>query len=99
MGQDVPPAASSFARNVDERFAEKFGELRRECLILEAGLTTMQETLIECKSKRDKLKAKRDVLFERYLKSPNDSRMALEIKKIDDEIAECTDRLRYTKAR
>lgn len=55
----------------------------------------MQETLIECKNKRDKLKIKRDSLFERYLKSPQDSRMALEIKKIDDEIAECTDRLRH----
>ena len=64
-----------------------------------AGLKTMQETLVECKSKRDKLKAKRDLLFERYLKNPQDSRMALEIKKIDDEIAECTDRLRHPKAR
>jgi uncharacterized coiled-coil DUF342 family protein len=72
----------------------KAGQFRRECLILVAGSNTMQETLVECKSRRDKLKAKRDMLFERYLKSPQDSRMALEIKKIDDEIAEYTDRLR-----
>jgi len=98
MHQDVPPAAPSFAE-ISTTFEEKSGESRRVCLILVVGLKTMQETLVECKSKRDKLKAKRDLLFERYLKSPHDSRMALEIKKIDDEIAECTDRLRYPKAR
>jgi hypothetical protein len=59
----------------------------------------MQVTSIEWKVKRDKLKAKRDLLFERYLKSPQDSSMALEIKKIDDEIAECTDRLRQPSVR
>jgi len=79
-------------RNVNLR--GKPAQSGRECLILVAGSNTMQETLVECKSKRDKLKAKRDLLFERYLESPQDSRMALEIKKIDDEIAECTDRLR-----
>ena len=98
MSQDVPPATQSFAET-STTFGEKSRKSRRECLILVVGLRTMQETLVECKSKRDKLKAKRDLLFERYLKSPHDSRMALEIKKIDDEIAECTDRLRYPKAR
>jgi hypothetical protein len=51
------------------------------------------------KSKRETLKAKRDLLFKRYLKSPQDSRMALEIKDIDDEIAECTEQMDLRKAK
>lgn len=58
------------------------------------GVMMTQATLGEWKSKRDKLKAERDLLFERYLKRPHDIGMAREIKKMDDEIAECTDRLR-----
>jgi len=71
----------------------------QECLILVPGSDTMQVTAVDWKSKRDKLKARRALLFERYLDRPNDSSMALEIKKIDDEIAECTERLRQPNAR
>jgi hypothetical protein len=42
------------------------------------------------KKKRDDLKAKRNSLFEKYAKHPQDFHLALEIKKLDDEIAECT---------
>jgi len=42
------------------------------------------------KKKRDDLKAKRNSLFEKYAKHPQDFYLALEIKKLDDEIAECT---------
>ena len=38
--------------------------------------------------KRKDLKDKRDLLFERYLKQPMNTRMALEIKLIDDQLAE-----------
>jgi len=38
-------------------------------------------------SKREELKAKRTVLFERYLKHPTDTHLALQIKVIDDQIA------------
>ena len=48
----------------------------------------MLDSPIEEKRKRDELKAKRDRLFERYLKHPMDIRLALEIKAIDDQIAE-----------
>ena len=44
------------------------------------------------KKKRDALKAKRDSLFDQYMKHPNDYRFAREIKTIDDEIAECTEK-------
>ena len=50
----------------------------------------MLASLVDWKSKRETLKAKRDVLFKRYLKNPQDSPMALEIKSLDDEISECT---------
>ena len=50
----------------------------------------MLETAIEEKRKREELKAKRDLLFERYLKHPMETRLALEIKIIDDQLAEGT---------
>jgi hypothetical protein len=42
------------------------------------------------KRKREEFKIRRNVLFKSYEKSPNDHRLALEIKRIDDQIAECT---------
>ena len=41
------------------------------------------------KKKRDVLKTKRDSLFNEYTKHPHKHELALEIKKLDDEIAEC----------
>jgi hypothetical protein len=41
------------------------------------------------KKKRPDLSAKRDALFKKYSQSPDDHRLSLEIKKIDDEVAEC----------
>jgi hypothetical protein len=46
------------------------------------------ETTIEEKKKREDLKAKRDLLFERYVKRPMDTHLALEIKVLDDQLAE-----------
>jgi hypothetical protein len=45
------------------------------------------------KRKREDLKKRRTPLFKRYKKSPNDLRLALEIKMIDDQIAECTQQI------
>jgi hypothetical protein len=45
------------------------------------------------KKKRDDLKIKRNSLFDQYSKQPNDLRLGLEIKTIDDEIAECTHKM------
>jgi hypothetical protein len=42
------------------------------------------------KKKRDDLKSRRNSLFEKYTKHPEEFHLALEIKKIDDEIADCT---------
>jgi len=46
------------------------------------------ETTIEEKKKREALKAKRDLLFERYVKRPMDTHLALEIKVLDDQLSE-----------
>jgi len=46
------------------------------------------ETVTDEKKKRGELKAKRDLLFERYLKQPMDTQLSLEIKSIDDQLAE-----------
>ena len=59
----------------------------------------MLETAIDEKGKRDKLKAKRNLLFERFLKNPLDTRLALEIKIIDDQVAECTDQMERKRGR
>jgi hypothetical protein len=45
------------------------------------------------KRKREDLKKRRTPLFKSYEKSPNDLRLALEIKIIDDQIAECTQQM------
>jgi len=50
---------------------------------------------IDDRTKRDELKAKRNLLFERFLKTPFDTRLALEIKLIDDQVAECTDQIKH----
>jgi hypothetical protein len=43
--------------------------------------------------KREDLKNRRAPLFNTYEKNPNDLRLALEIKIIDDQIAECTQQI------
>jgi hypothetical protein len=45
------------------------------------------------KRKREDLKKRRAPLFKRYEKSPNDLRLGLEIKMIDDQITECTQQM------
>jgi len=45
------------------------------------------------KRKREVLKNRRIPLFKRYENSPGDLRLALEIKLIDDQIAECTQQI------
>jgi hypothetical protein len=46
------------------------------------------DTALDEKKKREALKAKRNLLFDEYLKSPWDTRLALEIKLMDDQVAE-----------
>jgi len=60
------------------------------------GTLITRTTLVETddwKKKRDDLKAKRNSLFDEYLKRPHDFQLASAIKPIDDEIAMCTEKL------
>lgn len=45
------------------------------------------------KRKRQDLKNRRTTLFKSFEKSPTDLRLALQIKTIDDQIAECTQQI------
>jgi hypothetical protein len=46
----------------------------------------LERTTVE-KARREGLKVKRDSLFAEYPKSPSNTRLAVEIKLIDDDIA------------
>jgi len=58
----------------------------------------MLEDAIDARKKREELKAKRNLLFQRFLKNPLDTRLALKIKIIDDQIAECTVQMEQKRA-
>jgi hypothetical protein len=47
----------------------------------------MQPTPFNTMRKREKLKAQRNLLFERFLRNPLDTGLALKIKIIDDQVA------------
>lgn len=51
------------------------------------------------KKKREVLTAKRDALFAQFLRNPEDIRLALEIKSIDDQVAECAEQMRQESKR
>ena len=48
----------------------------------------LREPASDVKKKREALKAKRDRLFDQFLKNPSDIVLAKEIKTIDDEMAD-----------
>jgi hypothetical protein len=51
----------------------------------------MHGTPIDAMRKREELKAKRNLLFRRFLQNPLETHLALEIKIIDDQVAECAE--------
>jgi hypothetical protein len=57
----------------------------------------MQETPIDTMRKREELKRTRNLLFKQFLKNPVDTRLALKIKSIDDQVAECSERMRQNR--
>lgn len=44
-------------------------------------------------TKREELKAQRNLLFKRFLRHPQDIRLALKIKIIDDQVAACAEQM------
>jgi len=61
-------------------------------------LSRMLENAIDARKKREELKAKRNLLFQRFLKNPHNIRMALRINRIDDRIAEFTEQMEQKRA-
>lgn len=53
----------------------------------------MQKPPVDEKKTRDQLKAKRDLLLEEYIRQPMNTRLAIEIRLIDDQVAALTERL------
>jgi hypothetical protein len=51
-------------------------------------------TEVDWNGKRDGLTSTRDRLFKQFEAAPTNARVGQEIKKLDDEIAECTEQLR-----
>lgn len=51
-------------------------------------MTKSDETAVEARAKRKEWKVKRDRLFDKYLKDPSNTLLALEIKAIDDLVAQ-----------
>jgi hypothetical protein len=50
-------------------------------------------TAEDWKKKRDDLATKRKALFKKYSQTPQDFDLARQIKKIDDEVAVCTEKM------
>jgi hypothetical protein len=53
----------------------------------------VQKPAVDKKKVRDQLKQERNLLVETYLKNPMQTRLAIEIKFIDDRVAELTEHL------
>jgi hypothetical protein len=58
----------------------------------------MQETPFNPTRKREELKAERKLLFQRFLRNPLDTSLALKIKSIDDQIAASDEQLERERA-
>ena len=52
-------------------------------------------TTQEIQNRKVELKARRKPLFDWYEKNPNDTSLVLEIKIVDDEIAECNEQIEH----
>jgi hypothetical protein len=60
---------------------------KQRIVLTEASLM-LEPVLTDERKKRKELTAKRNLLFAEYLKNPQDIRLALEIKLIDDQVAQ-----------
>jgi hypothetical protein len=57
----------------------------------------LESTLLE-RARREGLKSKRDMLFADYLKNPSNIKLAVEIRMLDDDIAESVARMERSEA-
>jgi hypothetical protein len=63
-------------------------------IVMGHSLTVSKDSTSTWRKKRDDLSTKRNALFKKYSNNPNDVTLALEIKTMDDEIAEYTAKMR-----
>ena len=63
-------------------------------ILISAESISVTEKLINRKKERGDLKIKRNKLFEQFERHPVDTRLALAIKVIDDQLAECHEQVR-----
>jgi hypothetical protein len=59
----------------------------KQGIVLAEVFVMLEATVADERKKRKELTAKRNLLFAQYLKTPQDTRLALEIKLIDDQVA------------
>lgn len=53
----------------------------------------MQVTPSNTVTKREELKAQRNLLFRQFLRNPKETHLALKIKIIDDQVAACAEKM------
>jgi hypothetical protein len=73
--------------------------LKKFCYPFRKEFTRVLENAIDVLRKREELKAKRNLLFARFLKNPLDTQLALKIKIIDDQVAECSEQMQQMRER
>ena len=56
-------------------------------------IPTMRTPAIDKKKIRDQLKTRRNLLFDEFSKNPMNTRLAIELRLIDDKVAELTEHL------
>ena len=60
----------------------------KEGIVLPEAKLMLEPVIADERKKRKDLTTKRNLLFAEYLKNPQDTRLALEIKLIDDQVAQ-----------
>ena len=60
----------------------------KERIVLPEAKLMLEPVIADERKKRKELTTKRNLLFAEYLKNPQDIRLALEIKLIDDQVAQ-----------
>ena len=73
---------------VASRYENERVSTAKERIVLTEASLMLEPVLTDERKKRKELTAKRNLLFAEYLKNPQDIRLALEIKLIDDQVAQ-----------
>ena len=84
----LPSFSYSYCKTASNEVSHRFH--RAAYLIYWLGtITHMTRTVNDREGNREELKAKRNLLFKLFLKNPMHTRLAVEIKVLDDQLTEC----------